>query len=245
MKLFVSLFALILFPSLVMARDGQEGGGGSQIELDFVQVARFTSSGITQSMGNESLFDGFNLAAFNQAIGLVEIHEVDTLCRNEVDPRTGDLRKRCLDAFYDPSVNQIQLNAESWRTKSCVEKMAIAVHEFGRASGNENGSYQYSSRVALSKFIPAQCIPYQNQAGVEPLSCAGKASYLEQALHSMDAYDMSTLQANVGYTKALGDIVASWNTGLGKGCSEEGKAACIRVCFLKAGSSCFGLCNGN
>lgn len=245
MRLKQLILLLALFSSASsFAVIGKEGGGGSQIELDFVQIARFASFGIEQSMANEDLFSGFDLASFNRAIGTVEIHQVDRLCTKEVYPGS-DTRLRCLDAYYEPSMNKIQLSAENWDRKTCAEKMAIAVHEFGRASGNENGAYTYSSKVVFSKYILRQCIPYQSQLGIEPLSCNGKANYLEQSLHSKDSEDTTMPQAKNDYTNWLRQIVTEWNAGLGKGCPEEGKSACIRACFLKAGSDCFEICNGN
>ena len=229
----------------------QERGGGSRTELNFVEIARYALAGIQDSIRqSEGLFDGMDIAAFQKAIEATEIFAVQSLCYSEVDGKTGIVRKRCLDAQYIPSLNRIEVSEDAWWTKLCRQRMGIAVHEFGRASGNENGNYKFSSKVVASHAIFNQCdrhgvdLPDINPPPHE-VTCNTKVKYLEEMLREYDSLDTSTELKRADYIVSIRSVMAPWNDGYGKECREESEQTCLKVCRPKVQSQCLPLCIRN
>jgi len=147
MKMIILILQISLYGN---AFAGQERGGGREVERDFVKMARFAAKAIenTQKSGSR-LFDGFNLQAFNNAIDQVEVVALAKVCvPDAIDLTTGGtVWGRCMDAQFLQNQNRIEFDENIWYEKPCLEQVALTVHEYGRASKNENGNYKYSSLV--------------------------------------------------------------------------------------------------
>ena len=129
---------------------GQERGGGDEFEREFVKMAMLASKVIGYHQQHATgLFDGFDLAAFNKAINEVEAYALPKVCEpDQTNLSTGGVTKgRCLDAQYLPAQGRIEFDKNRWNKKTCMQMVALTIHEYGRASNNEDGNYKYSSRV--------------------------------------------------------------------------------------------------
>ena len=228
----VSAFTTVLMEPVYA---GQERGGGTEIERNFVENARQSLTNISTSIqSGEKYFDGFNVNAFQTALETTEVKEVKEICEITQDPNTGKVYKRCLDAHYYPAKNLIEFSTDAWKSKTCMEKMGIVLHEFGRASGNENGNYKYSSQVLFSKAFQEHC----KDQSLQP-SCNAKMPYLEQSLRALDNIDTSGLS---DYVVVADNILRGWRRFYGKGCEAQTEAVCMNICFPKIGAVSFSLC---
>lgn len=154
--IFFALFTLNAFA-------GEDGpgvsGGGLEVERNFVAVARVVSENIQTSLSSsEKVFEGFNLPAFEAAIERTHVQALEELCFDQLDLITGKwLATRCLDAEYFQKENRIDVSIKNWQTKNCIQKMGVVLHEYGRASANEDSNYKYSSRLSSSAVIRGAC----------------------------------------------------------------------------------------
>lgn len=223
--------------------EGQERGGGKQVELEFAEMGRLASGSLANSLSSgERLFDGIKIGHFNLALSATEIWAKPDLCETKIDLTTGGASRRCLDARYLPEMNRIEVSEKEWRPKSCLEKAALAVHEFGRASGNEDGNYFYSSRVKSSQAFSDACDLFEREQGQR---CEKKLHALKVSL-SRAAYEISEgkfgRKALDRYIVTLENIMEKWQKVNGGQCSESAEAACLQHCMDIAGISCVDVC---
>ena len=165
MKLLSNLILLGSLTCLSTVHAGNEGGGGHRVENQFFEMAQIAIQGIQleTNKGNSELFAGFNINSFKEAIVSNEVYAVADLCVTYQDHNNGEIFHRCEDGRYLPDEKKILVSISEWEKKSCIEKVSLVVHEFGRASGNEGGNYKYSSKVAFSKKIRNECTIYNGR----------------------------------------------------------------------------------
>lgn len=236
-------FLLVLGVSQAAVIEGQERGGGKQVELEFAEMGRLASGALAGSLrGGEGLFEGLNLGHFNLALSATEIWAKPDLCETSIDLTTGGASRRCLDARYLPELNRIEVSEKDWAPKSCLEKAALAVHEFGRASGNEDGNYFYSSRVKSSQAFWDACDLFEREQGRR----------CEKGLHALrvslsragDEFNSGKFgrKALDTYIVTVENIMEKWKKVSGGQCSEKAEAACLTSCTDIAGISCVEAC---
>lgn len=223
--------------------EGQERGGGKQVELEFAEMGRLASGALANSLKEgESLFEGFKLGHFNLALSATEIWAKPDLCETRIDLTTGGAIRRCLDARYLPEMNRIEVSEKDWRPKTCLEKAALAVHEFGRASGNEDGNYFYSSRVKSSQAFWDACDLFERE---QSRRCEKKLPALKVSLgRAAEEFrqEKSGRKALDMYVVTIENIMEKWGKVNGGQCSESAEAACLESCTDIAGISCVDVC---
>lgn len=165
MKLLSNLILIGSLTCLSTAYAGNEGGGGHRVENQFFEIAQVAMRGIQKEIneGNSKLFEGFDVNSFEAAVVSNEVYAVANLCVTYQDHNNGQIFHRCEDGRYFPDEKKILVSISEWEKKSCVEKVSLVVHEFGRASANEGGNYKYSSKVAFSKKIKNECTIYNGR----------------------------------------------------------------------------------
>jgi len=216
---------------------GQERGGGKQAELEFVEIAQVAIRGINGSQKNgEVYFQEFDLAAFGRAMEQTEVQSHPNLCETKIDLSTGGANTRCLDARYLPDLRRIEVSEAVWPKKTCLEKVALAVHEYGRAAGLEDGNYKYSSRVRKSIAVHDQCDLYERDIKA---SCRDKVGYLRSALAE---YDKLLPARKDRYLVMMERAMHAWFGLYGNSCVELAEEACLGVCTGGAGPDCFKVC---
>lgn len=141
-------------------------GGGMEVEREFVKIAGFAAAFIDYSIKRGSNhFDGFSLTLFEKAINDVEIYGLQKICEQNMGSTIGGqiAPERCTDAHYLPEKNHIEFDINIWNMKTCMQKMSIVTHEYGRASGNEGGNYKYSSKIDQIDDLSTFCNGYDRQ----------------------------------------------------------------------------------
>lgn len=161
----ITLFAMNSYAGL----GNDAGGGGKSEELEFAQIAQVFLSNLERSRKTEDLFKDFDIAAFQQAITKTEVKSKEHLCTTSTDLTTGATNTHCLDAQYLRNQNLIEMSLRSWKSKTCTEKMGLAVHEYGRAAGTEDGNYKYSSLVRMSGVMSNACASHERDGQPTPV----------------------------------------------------------------------------
>lgn len=135
----------------------KEGGGGNTRELEFVTIAQLFIRSVELTNSTDSDFSGFDMQAFKQAM---QTTQVKRICDPDDDSIAKKMIEHCPEGEYLPEKNLIQFDTIAWDHKSCIEKMGIVVHEYGRAAGLENGNYKFSSRIPQSRGLTGDCADY-------------------------------------------------------------------------------------
>jgi hypothetical protein len=226
---------------------GQERGGGKQIELEFAEVGQLVAKAIGQSFKNgKADFQGFDLPAFLQAMDRTEIRAKPDLCSTKIDPNSGGTEERCLDAQYLPEQSKIEVSEKEWRKKTCMEQAALAVHEYGRASANENGNYRFSSRVRNSDEVQAAC---DGREGDKTERCQNDLWHLNDSLKGcVDRYQERKkkgheFEARGAFLEELKLTLIDWGKSADEQCKPHGKRACLDTCFSVTTQYCWDYCS--
>lgn len=228
----IILLSLILVSSPVYA--GQERGGGITIERNFVEYAQAAAKGIAGSLqAGEKYFEGFNLAEFQRALDTTEVKALPNLCKTLQDSNTGKTWAQCLDAEYYSNDKRIEFSSEAWNAKGCMDKLALTIHELGRASGNENGNYKYSSQVIFSGDFRDICKDFSSA-----LTCDSKVQYLEQSLRKA----VAEIPEDYDFIVQSRYIILRWVQAYAQDRCTQAEAMCMNVCYPKGGESCFSVC---
>lgn len=218
---------------------GQERGGGRQTELEFVEVAQLVGRAIEQSLKNgKSDFSGFDVSAFYSAINLTEVKAKPHLCE------AGGLS--CLDARYIPESNLIEMSEKNWPGKTCTEKAALVTHEYGRASGNEDGNYRFSSKVKWSDEVLVACSGWE---GDRTEKCLNKLHSLDGALKAAlvryrdRAKKGLESEARYKFLEELKQAMFLWSRAGEEGqCRSYADQACLNTCNEVGSNRCFDYC---
>jgi len=240
MNLAFLLFSMVAFAS----PQGQERGGGRQSELDFVEVAQLAVKAIALSQAaGEQEFVGFNKESFSRSQETTQVSARPHLCETKIDLNTGGEKTTCLDARYIPEEAKIELSEKEWPRKSCLDRVALAVHEYGRASGNENGNYRFSSRVRSSDYILMACSGYQGDITEK---CNTSVGYLKHALEGLVSEFRKGETKNSKNRAALlvefENSMEAWRNVNPVKCDESANYYCLDTCTRVLGASCFGVC---
>lgn len=117
MKFFFALLILILSVTLNQSLAGNEGGGGHHTENQFFEIAHLALAGIQEDLikyGDQSLFAGFNINSFKDAISQTEVSAVTELCTTSQDHNNGEIFHRCEDGRYYPDEKLIKISINEW-----------------------------------------------------------------------------------------------------------------------------------
>lgn len=235
----ILLFLGIAVSAQAAVLEGQERGGGRESELQFVEIAQLVGRGIEQSLkGGKSDFTGFNLGAFYSAIDGTQVRAKPHLCE------AGGLS--CLDAQYLPELKLVELSERAWPGKSCLEKAALVTHEYGRASGNEDGNYRFSSKVKWSEEILVACDGWE---GDRTEKCMNKIYGLKGSLNrSLDRYREkakkgSETDARFQFLDELKQAMFLWSrSGGDRQCRTYANQACLDTCNEVSSKYCLDYC---
>lgn len=235
----ILLFLSIAFSAQAAVPEGQERGGGRESELEFVEVAQLAGKAIERSLKNgKNDFAGFDVSAFYAAIAGTQVRAKPHLCE------AGGLS--CLDAQYLPELSLIELSERAWPGKTCLEKAALVTHEYGRASGNEDGNYRFSSRVKWSDEILVACDGWQ---GDRTEKCMNQLHGLNGSLKkSLERYrerskKISEPDARYQFLDELKQAMFLWSRSGGDGqCRNYANRACLDTCNEVSSKYCLDYC---
>jgi hypothetical protein len=240
MNLAFLLFSLVAFAS----PQGQERGGGRQSELEFVEVGQLALKAIARSQtAGKSEFAGFDAAAFSRALETTEVSARPHLCETKIDLNSGGEKTTCLDARYIPEEAKIEMSEREWTKKSCLDQAALAVHEYGRASGNENGNYKYSSRVKNSHDFWDACDLRERDQTVK---CQNSVGYLKLTLEDLvwkfKQGNTNDQERRDRLIISIENTMEAWQRVNPASCDESANFYCLDTCTRVLGASCFGVC---
>ena len=156
------LFSVLLFISGLSyaVREGHEGGGGQRVSANFVEYARYAVEAMRISAQTPgSKFTDAHADAIEGAILSTEVFAFPAkhLCDQGIDPASGGSYRICRDAWFNANSRTISVNEDSWDLHSCLQKMALVLHEYGRAAELENANYAFSSYVFTSQPFRDSC----------------------------------------------------------------------------------------
>lgn len=163
-KLFIGL-CLVMISSAHAENKG--GGGGEEVAANFVEYTRYAIESLNWDVksGKEAKFTPGQSQKIGQALEVTEVFAVpaSALCKTETSIVSGDEFTVCKDAWYDQEKKIILVNQETWIKKTCLQKKALVLHEYGRAAGLENANYAFSSNVFTSSQFKSSCTYIESQ----------------------------------------------------------------------------------
>lgn len=236
MRILVFLCACLMMPAFA----GQERGGGKQVERDYVEIATLLFNAISDSVKRkEIVFDGFDLEQFRLALLRTQVSAMPQVCRTNIDVTTGGATTKCVDADYDRWAMLIEFSERSWAKMNCLERFGHTLHEYGRASGNEDGNYRFSSRVYESQALADACTAYEKE-----LRCDEKVDYLAQALKKLNTeLDFTKEQKDLYIVRVENTMEKWWESKYGMKCATQSEKVCMDICMQKVASlSCMRVC---
>ena len=115
---------------------GQDGGGGSTLALEFIEYGMKGLGIIARDLPRKTRRQYYDM----EKVRNTDVFAGTPPCGEHAQTET----EVCFDAYYFPEDNQIIFDQDVWQTKSCLQKLTIATHEYLRVLKLEGADYTYS-----------------------------------------------------------------------------------------------------